>query len=281
MKIHKGIDWLSVTFDSETDPKDVFPTLKWARTGDGVHWSDRWQEPTHGLFVHTGPYTQATGNQLILSGSALTSLRYEWGANDYDILKHVSDHNGRLSRCDLAIDIFGGKLTPMHFYRAAQHKSLKSTARKHDYIRGHDDGIDGMTFYLGKRKSDRFVRCYDKAAEMRIVDGEAHLRLEMELKGLLARGSQGAVLQHGVVPVVNAHFQDFIKWNNREYTAAIMGESCELEGHPRKQTNTERWLMEAVVKALARQCVLDPTFRRQFDDAVSDEIDRQLRLQTI
>lgn len=280
-KISKGIDWLSVTFPCDISPMDVFPTLRWVRTGDGRFWSDRWQESQHGLLAQVNPVTKETGNQLQLSGGALASLRLEWGATDFELLKHVSDHNGRLSRIDLAIDIRNGKLTPMHFYRAAKRKVIKSTAKAFDYIRGHEDGIDGMTFYLGKRASERYVRCYDKAAEMHIVDGEAHLRLEMELKGLRAKMTQGAALQHGVSAVTNAQFNDFMQWSHPEFKDAVSGLGCELDAAPRKQTNTERWLMETVVGSLAKACVLDPSFRRQFDDAVSDEIDRQLRLQTI
>jgi hypothetical protein len=274
MKVTKHLDWISVTFPSEVTAKVVFPLLEWGYAGEGIHgYRSKYIDALTGAVCFADGHTSNMGTHIQLSGSALSELRNTMGATDQALMQHLTDYNGKCSRVDVAINIHGGKLTPASIYRAYRSGHVKSSVRKTAFIKGHEQGVEGMTFYAGNRQSDRFFRAYDKNAEQKIVNIDAWLRLELELKRLWALGTQGAVKEHGVSAVANAQFADFMQWDNGEFITALQGESAPIEEFGRKQTNTERWLMETVSVSLARLCVSKTGFLAEFMARVRQEMD--------
>lgn len=277
-RITKHIDWIGATYPADVTPQQALPLLDWIRTGEGAHGHrNRYFDSITGARYDHGA-SEAQGCQLQISGSALSEMRSYWSMSDDDILTLLAAKHARMSRVDLAINLHGCALTPQLAYRAIKDGKLKAPVKEYDLTLGTKDHIEGETCYIGSRTSERYVRIYDKAAEMKIVDGEAWIRLEMEVKGMKARATQHAMAEHGTTPVINGQFGGFITWGNQEYQQAITGDSAEVDEQGRKQTNAEKWLMNQVARSLAKQVYLRPNFRQEFDDRVNfylDELYRQ------
>lgn len=198
----------------------------------------------------------------------MSEMRKHWNCTDDEIMALLMVNKARLSRIDLTINLYECKLTPQSMFKAYKADKVKAPVREVDLTSGIKDGIEGETFYIGARTSERYARVYDKAAEMKIQDAGAWVRFEMEIKGMKARATQHAISHNSVNAVINGHFSDFIQWPNREYQKAISGDSAEIDETGRKETNAEKWLMLQVSKALAKQCFLHPNFRAEFDTRV-------------
>lgn len=273
MKIVKNVDWISVTFPDETKADDVFPFLDWKYQGEGRHGYTRMErDPLTGATYQSNGRAEM-GAHLTLPGGALSELRQGWSMTDGELLAYFARKQGKTSRLDLAINFHGAMLSPESMIREYRAGAIQSTARSWLYVYGGQDGIDAMTFYLGNRQSERFLRAYDKNAEQKIVDPIAWTRLELELKGLRAKAAHNACGDHPVEAVINAQFDDFLTWSNREYQTAIRGPTAPINELGRPVSNTERWLLTSVAKSLAKQSHLDPAFRLKFNDTVDGEID--------
>lgn len=91
----------------------------------------------------------------------------------------------RLSRLDLCIDV------PVEIDLLSLYRRQKSESGKI-----HCTLINNQTLYVGSRKSERFWRVYDKAAEQGLV-GPLY-RIEVELKGNRARQAQPCLADRGL-----------------------------------------------------------------------------------
>lgn len=274
MKVTKHADWIALTFPVGTRMQDVIPSASWAYLGAGRHgYRKSHVDRNSGAgFESDGP--EAMGSHLTLSGSALSELRKSTGAADADILRHYADLRGRASRIDLCINIHDGELTPDSFMKAFKKGTLKASARKANITNGIEDGIDGETLYIGARASERYVRIYDKAAEQKVVDRGAWIRLEMECKDMKARAVAHACLTAPIDNVINTSFDDYMQWSNREYLTAISGPGAQIDEVGRQDTNRRKWLMDVVAKSLARQLYIEPDFGLAFRERVEFHLDQ-------
>lgn len=264
-KITKHVDWISATFPEGTEPEHVFPKLEFKYTGKGIHgYQTRIVNGETGAQFFMDGSGESMGTHMQLSGDALSELRKLHNIDDENIVNHISGCNGKIGRIDLAINIHDGQITPKTFFDAVRKTEVKTTARKSSYIWGIDDGIEAMTAYLGHRQSDRFLRCYDKNAQRKIVDVEAWIRFELELKRVWANGVQKAMSEHSRDAVINSQFNDFMGWGNREFNRAVSGASAPIDEIGRQQTNTEKWLMKQVIPALAKVCHTNTGFLASF-----------------
>lgn len=280
MKITKHCDWYGVTFPAGTRKEDVLQVANWAYLGKGQHgYRSAYEDRSTGARFESDGSAEM-GSHLTLSGSALSELRKTTGASDAEIIRNMADLRGRASRIDLCINIHAGELTPQSFLKAYKKGSLKTSARELNITNGVKDGIEGETLYMGARSSERYVRIYDKAAEQRVVDQGAWIRLEMECKAMKARAVAHACLEQPIDGVINASFDDYLQWDNAEYRAAISGPGAAIDEVGRQETNRRKWLMDVVTKSLARQLYIEPDFGLAFRERVDFHLD-QLELSDI
>src|SRR6266567_4458855 len=206
-----------------------------------------------------------------LIGDAQNSLQD--GGHDTALVKLLADRHGYASRIDLTIDIHEGQLTPRKVYSALKKGALHVRADTYRFIEGKKGDVQGDTLYIGAPKSDRQFRCYNKAAELGIVNGTAWLRLELELRRLRSNAAFQSAAHNGVPATVNGHFGDFIDFQHPEYVQAIAGEGVPPVDIPRRQSNRQRWLLGQVAQALAKEMREDVEFKPIFDAAVQDALD--------
>lgn len=166
------------------------------------------------------------------------------------------------TRIDLAIDVWKDA-PPVQFYRALLDGQITTPATKRAFITSDT----GETVYLGSRTSERFLRVYDKAAQLGIPG--AWTRIELELKGRHAQHAAEVLLYRGLeaVPSFIRAFADCTtpKW----FSDAVRASKVDI-GIPqaRKETDTRKWLLEVVAGALAREAWEEWDFLGTFYEAV-------------
>ncbi len=189
------------------------------------------------------------GFHLVISGSALRDLLTRSGLSQRQILRQLSDLDGRFTRIDLAKDVRGIPIDLDGVYQAISTGKTKGTARSFSQMHSPNGG---NTVYVGSRESERFVRIYDKAAQMGIV-GEHWKRFEIECKGMVARAMASVLMETDNWQGV---FDDFAKTmlsvpECGDYMAFFDGSTCEI-GFPKieKKSDREAWIMKQVLPAI-------------------------------
>lgn len=270
------IDWLSITFPSNTDIQGIFPLCDWRYAGRGVHgYKFKYQDRITGANYQFGAASDDMGVHLTLDGEALNSFRSHFGGTDDGIVRTLSNRNGYASRIDLTLNIHEGRLTPRHVQQAFKTGKLKASTKRSRFIEGTNGNIEGDTFYLGSPKSDRQFRAYNKAAELGIVDGAAWLRLELELRALRAYSALKSCESNGVSEAVRGHMEDFITWRDNEWNTALAGPKAEPLQLERRISNRRKWLLGQVAQALAKELAVDPDFRETFNQSVDNYLDKR------
>jgi DNA relaxase NicK len=112
----------------------------------------------------------------------------------------------------------------------------------------------GNTVYVGSRQSERFVRIYDKAAQLGLAEKQWK-RFEIECKGMVARALANMLLQTENWAGV---FDDFAQTMLSiptcvDYMAFFDGSTSEI-GFPKieKKTDREAWIAEQVTPAVVK-----------------------------
>ena len=120
------------------------------------------------------------GTHFIVSGQAITALGKS-GHDQNDIVTRLNAHNVRMSRIDLAVDCFNTGLSLRGLFNDLRHRRADTASRTH-YMISSDNG--GLTLYIGAPQSDKHLRAYNKAAEVKhkasIPDGtDDWIRVEL------------------------------------------------------------------------------------------------------
>src|SRR6266699_1485843 len=266
MYVTKMVDWLSITCKTGEDLQRIFGTLDWHYLGRGrFGYKFAYRDRITGAHYQEGSANDDMGVHLTLSGDTLASLRSQWGGDDTALVKLLADRHGYASRIDLTIDIHEGQLTPRKVYSALKKGALHVRADTYRFIEGKKGHVQGDTLYIGAPTSDRQFRCYNKAAELGIVNGTAWLRLELELRRLRSNAAFQSAAHNGVPATVNGHFGDFIDFQHPEYVQAIAGEGVPPVDIPRRQSNRQRRLLGQVAQALAQETREEVEFKPTSD----------------
>jgi hypothetical protein len=272
--VTRHIDWLSFSIQEADDPRMVFPLLDWHYVGAGHHgYRTRFVCRKTQAEIETDSTVYGMGSFYRFSGDALEALRQEFGGTDDGLVNRVVRSHGKASRIDLTINIHDGNLTPRDVQRAVKSGHAKARANVSRFIEGQNGEIQGDTFYIGSPSSDRQFRAYNKGSELGIVDGEAWLRLELELRRFRSDGALKSCACNGTDATVAGHMGDFLGWGNMEYQAALGQRSVSPVDIPRKDSNRRRWLLGQVAQAMAKEACVDPDFVTQFVTTVNQLVD--------
>lgn len=269
------LDWFSVTYPRTVSPNEVLPSQissTFKQEGHGFYGYEELWRNEHGVQVMAGG-TEAMGIHMTVPARTLEEFRLA-GLTDRMLMRHAIRYEGRATRVDLALNLWDGQTSVGDFAEAYRSGQLKTPGRAANHVKAINEPDE--TFYIGKRSSQRFLRVYNKAAEMGMVNGEAWLRLELECKKLQARAMAGTVAQYeDTRQVVNAALSSFVDWPaNDEITQALASQDIELPVIGRKMTDTQRWLFEQVAPALARYETENPSLNtlKLFDERVREFI---------
>lgn len=275
MQTNGHLDWLSVTFPAGFNPVMVTPeTGDWERVGPGRYgYRSLSVSPNGSQMLSEG--TDEQGVHVILPGEALADVRQR-GLSERGLIEAVLRYNGKVTRLDLALDVFQSNLSVSDFVEAYESGQITTPAKS--ATRTQSIGDTGDTFYVGSRSSERMMRIYDKNAQMRIVSVDAWLRLELETKKAVAAAMSLAVAdEDDTRTVVNASLRAFCRWDNPAYIAATSGRDVELPELPRKPPAFLSWLQAQVIPAAAKfqQSNQDTDVAAMFDAMLQMEMERR------
>lgn len=284
MKTDRKIDWLSITLTGGRNWRDFLPFRKLKPDGKGRHgYGQKWRDLETGAQIETASFREDMGTHFTLSGDVLEALRQEHGMTDDGLVQHMKNWGVKCSRIDLAIDCYGASFGPKELSDALEDGSAKISARKWRYIDGHNADVHGATVDTGSPKSDKRFRCYDKLAEQGIKDGEAWVRLELQLRRMYARAAISACQDGTVSGAVGSAIGTYLKWSHTDYQTALAGATSVMAPISRSLPNRQKWLLGQVARALASEVSLDPDFRAKFDLMVNywiEKLDNQVDNQT-
>lgn len=254
------IDWISITLPYKT--KDVWP--------DGLPTENTQTDP-YNAYKNAVSYAdgrvqlwnedrQDMGIHLTLSGKTCGNLR----ASLDDIIKHAWKQGGKITRIDLAVNDYTGRIYPSKATKYLQNGNFRCRAR--EYPIRNDPVKAGYSQYCGKMSSETHVCIYDKSAEQ----GECgfHVRAEIRYKGSKAQKAAKTYLQCKNVGAMIKGFIDFPDW--REWQEVMGAEILPVPADV-KPSNRVAWLLGQCAAAMAKEIALnggDIEIMEQFKTAV-------------
>lgn len=248
--IESQADWATLT--SNGHPRDS-RLFEWGRAvmraeeakgGKRIPWALRGYAGEHCGHISVG---ERDGSDIVqLSGQAAC-----------DHLKEGFARCSSITRLDLAVTTRVGGDSASHeweqWVRFVDWRDKFGADMKGRFM---VDAVGGATAYIGSRKSELFLRIYDKAAECREardLEGAEHYerchRYELEMKGERCRKTAQELLSAPNAPgLVIAWVSDYLHRHGM-YTGPIGDEHMQLVRGFRRRTDTEtrlRWLEEQV-----------------------------------
>jgi len=256
METTSHLDWLSVTFPVGFQQEILEAYVgQFKIAGHGNHGYAVRKETRMGV-VLLDDGSRQQGKNATFSGKALEQLRDTLGS-DAPILRLALANRGRASRVDLALNVYNSTLTPEHFWKALK---AGDVITKTAGFKGIDDEGQGMnTLYIGSRKSDRFMRIYDKALEQH-MDGTAWLRLELQCRRLVARSYVERLgKMDNIRPFVNRALDEFASFPTlEEYRQAVSEDDAEIPVQGRQLPQFWKWMQSQVIPAMVSRAIAFP-----------------------
>lgn len=177
-----SLDWLSVTVKNVPDVTVARVLLfgqemtSWLEVTPMNGYSYAVRHP-FGHVVMSNTKRPDMGVHVMFSGSALSEL-HKGGISPLEMIKWAIDQDAKVTRIDLALDLYGTPVDMERLYRSKQVKGREGGSKKRSKIE-NDEG--GFTIYFGSRKSAKVLRVYNKAAEQNLP-GVVWTRFEMEVR---------------------------------------------------------------------------------------------------
>lgn len=248
MKSTGHLDWLSVTFPHDFDERILEVYVgKFKTIGSGSHGYARRAQTNLGAILLADGETRQ-GKSLTLSADVLGELRALLDT-DAPILDLLAAHAGHASRVDLALNLLETTATPALLWADYSRGLVRTKARGNTAMSTAEGGIHA--FYIGSRKSDKFLRVYDKALEQKLT-GTSWTRLELECRKLVARSYVDAMCKQKTLrPFINkaiAEYADFAA--SDDFREATSQEDADLPILGRKEPKFWRWMSSQVVPAM-------------------------------
>jgi hypothetical protein len=250
------IDWLSTTFKgsiSDAAARDAlsfgFPKRAWTVGTPRFGYANLLQHP-FGHSIMSNPGRPEMGVHVSFTGRSLRSLA-QGGISALDMLKWQLKEGGKATRIDLAIDVFDEAIDIVALAGTRRMKDAPGSARKWKFFKG-DDG--GCTAYIGSRKSDKFLRIYDKAIESGQRD-RAWTRFELEIKGDAAKvvAAEFAALSEGEhAAYIKGIMRAIFNPDDTFYQKLMSAPAVVVKTDKDTDDNTLEWLMNSVAKTLAK-----------------------------
>lgn len=267
------IDWISVTYPHAAirengtrgvladDYNDGFKVVRGTmgylqarqyKSGAIMQWHDK--HPSMGVHV---TYT----------AQALRYASENFGLDQVEILEALSQY-GRVSRCDLCVDVLHAEIDIEALYKQAKSGVIKSRAKQMSYIEQAKSGNEkgARTFYIGSMtKRKKLLRVYDKGAQLNL---DHYLtRFELETHGLPAQSAVKGITENAeksaqAIRDMIAGYADFSDSLVGQYLTS--NNPIKLS-HPKYQkSDTAKWLIEVVAKTLAKEAHRDYNMLSEF-----------------
>lgn len=263
------IDWLAVNFKPQWDlngewkdeTRDFMRTYASFGTTQNVTPRFGYASATmddYGCVHMWNDDREDMGHHFIFSGSALRNLFEREEIHPRALLRACVNSRGSISRLDLAKDLTGEPLDLSAIYKSLEQGRNTGTARTHGRIVSNGGGD---TIYIGSRQSDKFIRLYDKAAQMDLAD-DIWFRLELECKGMFARSIASVLIASEDWGLVfDTALSSMVRLPIETGWGKFRSMGSTTIGLPKmeKRTDREKWISEQVIPAVAKHYIDNPT----------------------
>lgn len=205
-----------------------------------------------------GGHTASMGYCSQFGGSAITALMEGYGHGSASALRSVHSGEWKVTRIDVALDVYTQSLSPQSFLDRMASGSVTSPLRAWREVKGLK-ASDGHTVYGGGTEGEKQLRIYDKSAESGI--GKDWTRYEMVFNGQRAREVweliSGCNTDMELLPIAKQLLASVVSVTDwREWSNTLgVGAEYQWTPIPRVESATWKWLLSQVM----------PTFRDAFD----------------
>jgi len=215
------------------------------------------------------------GVHVMFSGSALNQL-LEGGIDQFALIRWAVGEHAKVTRIDLAIDLYGTPVNLDKLYYSKQIKGAEGSARKREK-RENSDG--GYTIYFGSRKSAKVLRVYNKAAEQHLP-GVMWTRFEMEIREDAAHEVAAAIMdmpRDEVMLYTMGLIKGQYNADDPLYQELLRSPARQVATTKDASDSTLDWLLNIVAKTLARQMRLHShkDVWKMFSEAVAANLKAQ------
>lgn len=256
------LDWLAFTFKEDTHEAAAWIRLYADAQGsmaiaptNGYRSAYR---SAQGVVVQWNVDREEMGYHVIIAGAALRHI-LEYHELDQQALVQTVLHAGAsITRLDLAKDLIGTEISLDSVYESMERRETTGTARSFSQIHSLNGG---NTIYVGSRQSEKFIRIYDKAAQL--GEQNSHwFRYELETKGMVSR-ALAQLLSEGdnwssAFDTISTTMVNIP--TNRDYQA-FYAQGTAAIGIPKleKKSDREKWIESQVIPAVAKHFVEFPS----------------------
>lgn len=227
--MHAKIDFLTATFTQHD--QDINP-LPW-----GIGFGGSKKRPTdaprfdteHLLYPAGKVLIQETNEPLFLwqfTGADMRVLRGDKQLHD-DLITYIATGATNTTRLDIAIDTDNPSASPtsaLHAYQSGEAVTRVQTVTEY---RKTDTGKRmGHTVYFGSPKGDRFLRVYDKAAELALDLDQVLTRAELQTRKKRANPLMQDILKHGLQAAAETAIKKVINFPTLEWWRELFTEQA-------------------------------------------------------
>lgn len=255
IEVDTHIDWLSLSYYEFKTPAEIIPeAYHHFKVKEPCkpfpHYDEAWRLEC-GATLHLS-YDSKQGGRMDIPGDALAWLRAEGWKDDY-LLKVLAEtpKKRRTTRLDYALNIHnaGSVRHTVNHWRAHQIKTTFTSAPSgwQDYGKRA-----GQTVYFGSPKSDKFVRIYDKGAEMKMLN-EAWLRVELQTRkeyaqALVIDASRSSMLEAGRTHLTASLDFPKLRW----WGILTEGDTVNKTQVLRKRSKWQEWMDGQVFESILK-----------------------------
>lgn len=174
----------------------------------------RWREYFNGISIHFNEnQLQADGDFIWLEMSGQGCRCFEsYGTGNYEQLFELVRNdpaNVHLTRLDVAFDDMSGVFDIVHICDETRQEHFVSRMSRYQSI--YSNG--GNAVYFGSKKSNVFIRIYDKATERGYDSSKLHwVRCELQLKDVNAKGFVDRLLHNDLSDVYLGVLKNYLSF---------------------------------------------------------------------
>lgn len=203
--------------------------------------------------VHTDIDRPEMGQHVRMTGEQLRVWR-NMGGTDKQLINSVVGKSGRISRVDLAFDLFGYGIDVKRLFEAYKVRWAATHTRS---VHAHVSPTGrGQTIYINKRASDVYIRIYDKSAQQNLPKEVDWVRFEVEVKGRRAHQILGALHNDGCESVARGLLAHYIDMSHYKFWGELMGgEIATPQPTGRKLTDGENWLIMSIIPLIEQRAM--------------------------
>jgi|GEM_PF-2081433 hypothetical protein len=254
--IHHLLDWVTYTVPYEVGYENAFLSHSALFcTGEKVanhKGYDTTLRLTHGRVSF---HTQYPKQKISVSftGSELAHL-VDKNVPLYELLSYALRIGGKFTRLDFALDYFGPS-SAYELQEASDQMRLRTAARNVTSMktttRTRAGDIVGYTTYIGSRRSERYVCCYDKG----VKEGKTEPWTRIELRTSKSWGQRlgKSMVASGIGEAGKQFIRDYIQCDIPWFVEATTGPSVQVQPFDDDEANPKGWLLNNVLPVLRRE----------------------------